>query len=445
MKLTGLGLIALSILASAVLFAGLPPVSDQLALFSQWLGTVSLILMAWAMIMATRLPVIEAVFGPMDRTYVLHKWAGITAMVTMLVHDTVDADISGLGRETALVDFGETLGELSLYGLLILAVISIATFIPYHLWKWTHKAMGAFFVAGSLHALLILKPFALTDPLGVFLLATCAAGTLAYAYTLLPETMRRRRSYKVVRVSQTGGATEVELAPEGRSMKHQAGQFALLRLPHFGGVEAHPFTISSAPRGDGHITFTMKVLGDHTRRLSNMVSVGEPAFVQGPFGRFTLPRGNRPQVWVAGGIGITPFLAWAEALPNAGAACHLVYCFRAQNQAPHLDRIEALVAANPRLQLHVVDSSQAPRLTADGLAELVGEDVLAEATVAYCGPAALRESLRLGLRTYGVTARRFHFEAFEFRTGIGLEALAAWVLTRALRKAQAVSRQKRTA
>ena len=131
-------------------------------------------------------------------------------------------------------------------------------------------------------------------------------------------------------------------------------------------------------------------------------------------------------------------------LPKEGTACHLVYCFRTQNEAAHLDRIEALVIANPRLQLHVVDSSQAPRLTADGLAELVGEDVLAEASVAYYGPTALRESFRRGLRTYSVTARRFHFEAFEFRTGIDLEALAEWVLTRALRKAQSVSRHKRT-
>ena len=183
MKLTGLGLIALSVVASAVLFAAVPATSDQLALFSQWLGTVALIMMAWAMVMATRLPGVEAVFGPLDRVYVLHKWAGIIAMATMLVHDTVDADMRGLGRAGNLEDFAETLGEISLYGLLILAVISIATFIPYHLWKWTHKAMGAFFVAGSLHAILILKPFALTDPLGIFMLVTCGVGTLAYIYT----------------------------------------------------------------------------------------------------------------------------------------------------------------------------------------------------------------------------------------------------------------------
>ena len=66
-------------------------------------------------------------------------------------------------------------------------------------------------------------------------------------YTLLPKTMRRRHGYKVVRVSQTARATEIQLAPEGRPMRPQAGRFALLRLPQSRGVETRPFTISSAP------------------------------------------------------------------------------------------------------------------------------------------------------------------------------------------------------
>lgn len=431
MKFTGLGVIALSLLASAVLFAGLPATPDPLALTSQWIGTVALILMAWAQIMATRLLGIEAVFGPLDRVYVLHKWSGILAMAAMLIHDTVDADIRGTGRSGLLEDFGETLGEISLYGLLILAVISVATFIPYHLWKWTHKAMGAFFIMGALHAFLIAKPFAMTDPLGLYLYAVCGLGALAYVYTLLPEGMRPAHGYKVAGVVQTGGATEVTLSPARKGIRPQPGQFALLRFPQAGGLEAHPFTLSAAPREDGSLSVTIKSLGDHTRRITKALEVGQDAVVQGPFGRFTLPKGARPQVWIAGGIGITPFMAWAEALAPEGAACHLIYCIRTRSQAPHLERIERLVAANPRLRLHIVDTSQGPRLTANTVAALVGEDVLAEAKVAYCGPTGLREALRADLRTYGVTARRFHFEAFEFRTGIGLEALALWVGKRA--------------
>ena len=58
--------------------------------------------MAWGQILSTRLRGIETVFGGLDRVYVLHKWAGIIAMIAVLLHDTIDADMRDLGRETAL-------------------------------------------------------------------------------------------------------------------------------------------------------------------------------------------------------------------------------------------------------------------------------------------------------------------------------------------------------
>ena len=115
------------------------------AIFSLYLGSLSLILMGLAQFMATRFSWLELVFGGLDRIYVLHKWIGITALGALLLHDTIDADIDGIAPETFLTDVAETMGELSLYGILILLIITIATFIPYHLWRWTHKFMGAFF------------------------------------------------------------------------------------------------------------------------------------------------------------------------------------------------------------------------------------------------------------------------------------------------------------
>ena len=151
MNPVGLLIVVATTLFPARQLLSLPSISDQLALFSQYLGLAALILMAWGQILSTRLAGIETVFGGLDRVYVLHKWTGIIAMIALLLHDTIDADMRGLGPETALNDLGETLGELSLYGLLILVVISVATFIPYSLWKWTHKGMGALFAAGAVH------------------------------------------------------------------------------------------------------------------------------------------------------------------------------------------------------------------------------------------------------------------------------------------------------
>ena len=151
MNPVGVFLIVATTLFPAYQLFALPNVADQIALFSRYLGLAALILMAWGQILAMRLPGTEFVFGGMDRIYVMHKWAGIVAMAAVLLHDTIDAEIRGLGPETALNELAETLGELSLYGLLILVVISVATFIPYHLWKWTHKGMGALFAAATFH------------------------------------------------------------------------------------------------------------------------------------------------------------------------------------------------------------------------------------------------------------------------------------------------------
>lgn len=420
----GLFLLGLSVAVCAFMFASLPNVRDPIALFSQFLGSAALILMAWAQIMATRLPGIETVFGGMDRVYVLHKWTGILVLVMILLHDTIDAEISGLGVETALVELGETLGELSLYGLLVLGVISVATFIPYHLWKWTHRLMGAFFVAGSVHYILELKPFgAFADPTGLYVSAFCLMGALAYAYTLLPEGARRSLAYEVTQLRQTGGATQITLKRQGRQMRHQPGQFAIFSFAQKGLAEPHPYSLSAPPKEDGSLEITVKALGDYTHRLGRDLSVGTLAHVQGPFGRFTRHGSRGPELWIAAGIGITPFLAWLEALDEAQTEpIHLFWAVRSRDEAPHLDRVMAV--AHPAVTVHLFVSSEGARVSGDGIAEVAD---LHNARAWFCGPAPMRRMLQRDLARHGISARRFHYEEFEFRTGIGLRRLSAWL------------------
>ena len=80
----GVILVVATTLFPAYQLFSLPNVADQVALFSQYLGLAALILMAWGQILATRVAGIEALFGGLDRVYVLHKWAGIVAMAAHL-------------------------------------------------------------------------------------------------------------------------------------------------------------------------------------------------------------------------------------------------------------------------------------------------------------------------------------------------------------------------
>lgn len=413
-------------------FTDLAAQHDPVAMFSQYIGAAALIAMGWSQLMTTRLPGLEAVFGGLDRIYVLHKWLGIGALGAVLLHDTIDADIDGIGRETALVDLAETLGELSLYGFLALVIITIATFVPYHLWRWTHRLIGAFFAASAFHFAFILKPFPISDPLGLYILGFCAVGILAYLYTLVPfGWLQGRRAYTVSEIQRTGDALAVAMTPDGRGLRHRAGQFAFVRFDCPGLTEVHPFTISSAPDQDATLRFTIKPLGDHTSRLERGLKVGMKARVSGPFGHFVRPRRRQVRVWIAGGIGVTPFMAWAGDLGPDEPETHLFFCVRDRASAPHLDELEQIAAAKANLHLHVIETASRRRLDAGGIAEAVGMP-LASIRVAFCGPKPMHQGLQAALRKQGMPASRFAYEEFEIRSGIGLRRLAGWLAARFL-------------
>ena len=332
MRLPGLILIAAAFAVPMIWFAELAGRHDPTAMLSQYFGASALIAMAIAQLLAMRLSAFEIIFGGLDRIYVLHKWLGVGALALILLHDTIDAEMDDLGRGTTLTEIAETLGEISLYGLLVLATLSILTFVPYHLWKYTHKLMGGFFAAAACHYAFIQKPFAVSEPVGLYVLAFCIAGTLAYLYTLMPPgTFRRARAYTISRLQRTGEALANTMTPSGRGFRHHPGQFAFVQFSAPGlADEVHPFTISQAPNDARALRFTVRDLGDFTGQLDAALSTGATVRVAGPFGHFRLLTRNRaPQVWIASGVGITPFVAWAQALPDDGAEpVHLFYSAR---------------------------------------------------------------------------------------------------------------------
>lgn len=432
MRITGLALTAIALFLPLIWFLPLAGKHDPSAVFSQYIGSYALIAMGIAQLFATRFRWLEIVFGGLDRIYVQHKWLGISAMIAVLLHDTIDADIDGLGRETGLTDLAETLGEISLYGLLILVIITITTFIPYHLWRWTHKLMGGFFALSAFHYFFILKPFGNTDPVGLYVLGFCILGILAYIYTLLPErTFRMAKKYAVDKVEKTGDAIAVTVTPRKRGMSYRPGQFAFISFDAKGLREIHPYTISKAPDTSGSLRFTIKPMGDHTRKLARQLEAGTSVRVQGPFGHFRGAKRKGTRIWIAGGIGITPFAALAAELANKPldpkTTTHLFYCVKNRDQAAHLEEFEKLTNERDDFTLHLVESTRADRLTAEKIEAAVGGD-LSKASAAFCGPKAMREGLKRDLVARGLASGRFAYEEFEIRSGIiGLDKLLSWI------------------
>lgn len=428
MRLLGLLVVAALLATPLTYFIPLAGKLDPLAVFSQYIGVSALISMALTQILATRLSIVEPIFGGLDRVYVLHKWLGISALVMVLLHDTIDADIEGIGRETGLTDLAETMGEISLYAFLILILITVVTFIPYNLWKWSHKLMGTFFALSVFHLAFINKPFANTDPIGAYVLVVCGLGLLAYLYTLLPQNFgARTRVFEVDSIEQSGDAFSIQLSPETTAIRHHAGQFAFINfdIPHLG--EARPFTISAAPNDKNTLRFTIKPLGDYTQKIVTRIKPGLTAHISPAFGHFRLRKNKAPQIWIAAGIGVTPFLAWLGEVTSDHPKIDFFYCIRGRDSAPHLDEIETSAAQLPNLDLHIIDSSHSDRLTAARIVEMTGSSIK-KSSAFFCGPETMRNTLIRDLVALGLRKSRFHYEEFEIRSGIGIRKLLAYVL-----------------
>lgn len=84
------------------------------------------------------------------------------------------------------------------------------------------------------------------------------------------------------------------------------GQFFFLRIEGKKLYARHPFSTSSSP-SEKTLSFTMKLAGRFTKVALNL-KPGQEIKMEGPFGNFIL-RENKGPVFIAGGVGITPFMS----------------------------------------------------------------------------------------------------------------------------------------
>lgn len=393
-------------------------------------GLLSIGLMSLSMLLATRPTWLETPLGGMDRIYRMHKWAGLLAGLFAILHwliemgdDILKATIGRQGRLpkeqlpgllNGLRDLAKDMGEWAFYLVVAMLLIALWRRFPYRAWRFLHRAMPVLYLMLAFHSAL-LSPLAYwQQPAGLLLALLLAAGAYGALRSLLGSIGRSRQvNGEILAVEQVAPDVTTVRCRLGKAWPgHRPGQFAFVTFSR--GEGAHPFTIASADRGDGVVTFQIKALGDFTRNLAARILPGRPVVIEGPYGRFDIARVDRMarQIWVAGGVGVTPFLAWLESLQDdpAAATAELHYCTRQRLGDPFVERLLALCARLPGIRLRIHDASSGDRLEAAGLA--IGDDGGAASELWFCGPAGLARLLREGLPAGRI---RFHQEAFAMR------------------------------
>ena len=133
---------------------------------------------------------------------------------------------------------------------------------------------------------------------------------------------------------------------------------------------------------------------------------GVAARVQGPFGDLHAEPATTPELWVAGGMGVTPFLALLQSGPLATPTI-LLYLYRTPADAAFLAELKAFAGADERLRLRAVPTGLGlPDLDAI----LPNAAALAGRKCYVSGPPAMIRSVTRALRARGVAACRVHSE-----------------------------------
>ena len=363
---------------------------------------------------------LERFFGGLDSMYRVHRWAGTLSVIAMFLHTSIEPEIEGgvLGASRSLAESAEDLagtGELMLYGLIAL---SLLRWFPYRWWRWTHKLLGIPFAFACFHFFTAEKPYANGSGWGWYFGGFMVAGLAAFLVRVIgKDVVAPGVSYQVERADVSGSTLDVELAPTGKALEHHAGQFAVLKVQKPGLREPHIFTIASPPDSPT-LRFFIRDLGDWTGRMLQEELVGAKVTVEGPYGMFEpTVEGSTKTVWVAGGVGITPFLSASGTLPAQNDRCPtLHYLVRSRTDAMALELLERYDAEG-RIRLVVHASAEGDRFRPDSLREHHGADGLQGAHVAVCGPASLVTLVDTEARRLG--ADFVEREDFDIRQGFG--------------------------
>lgn len=398
-------------------------------------GSLALWWMSAGMVLAARLPPIERALGGLDRLYRLHKQVGIGTGLIVLTHwmlEWLPKNLAkagliarpgrggrppGSGEPDPWIELAKEVGEWAGYVLLALVVIALVRRIPYRYFRWVHKLFPLVFIAGAYHGLMLMPTIYWQGPLGWLTAFVVTLGVVPAVQSLRRRIGARQRVAARIEsvVSYPDGVLEVVCRPTGVWPGHRTGQHTLVDFGR-AGEGAHPITIASAWNPpDGCLTLAIKALGDFTGSLQGRLAVGQPVVLEGPYGGFTFdaPAGGG-QVWIAGGIGITPFIARLRELAAHGGCREPVdFFYSTEAKVPHAypADLPALCAA-AGVTLHRHYTAQDGLLAESSIRACLKSG----ASVWFCGPAAWGDYLVQRFCGEGcLPSTAFHREFFEFR------------------------------
>ena len=214
-------------------------------------------------------------------------------------------------------------------------------------------------------------------------------------------------------LSETSFGLRVRLS---RPMGFQRGQYVNVSVPGTGQHRSYSF--SSAPDAQ-EATFLIRNLpgGVMSSYLGDRARPGDAVTLTGPMGAFYLRPIARPQVWLAGGTGLAPFLSMLEQVAEQGSD-HPITLYYAVTRAADLVELERVQRPADRIGdvtvITILAAAEEAHPRKGFVTDHLGADDLngGDCDVYLCGPPPMVDAVRAHFGKLGVEPASFHFEKF---------------------------------
>lgn len=392
------------------------------------LGFVGLTQIAVQFILIARFKRITAPYG-IDIILRYHRQIALVAVAAVLLHPLVIV-LDNPSRAKLLNPLGGNWASRAAWASVfaLLAIVATSLFrerlrIGYERWRLSHIVLGVLAIAFaqvhvSLAGLYTNTPWKQAVWVGA---AALMVGLVLYLRLLKPARQGAYR-WRVAEVRPERGETHtLVLEPVGHEgMRFQPGQFAWIKLagsPFT--LDEHPFSFSSSAERTDRLEFGIKALGDFSRGVAT-IPVRTAAYVDGPHGAFSIDRYQAPgYVFIAGGVGITPFLSFLRTMADRGDPRPVILLYAASNwdDATYREELEAL---EERLDLETIYVLQeAPDdfegETGDITGEVLERQLPKERYTRFfflCGPPPMMDAVHEALLAHGVPEAHVQMEKF---------------------------------
>ena len=380
-------------------------------------AVLGFMLFLFQFLLSARVKIIEQGFG-LDKMLKYHRVVGRMALGFLMLHPILWFVYEAQAGIPFFITIFRVIGIVSLLGVLVTA--SVASLykkmnLPYELCLNIHKANYVLFPLVFVHV------FA-NAVVGSLLFYIWISFAFCYAilvvYKLNREHYIRRNPYEVVEVKEEAKGVW-GLSFKGHPFSYMPGQFMHLRLVRDGVVSSsHPFTLSSSPTREW-VSVTAKDLGDFTHTLKE-TKVGDQAYIDAPYGVFSLLNCTCDRlVFIAGGIGITPFISMLRYMYDKGLDKQVTLFWGNKDDQGicFQDELSKMANEMDHFQLVYVMSRQEDW---DGEKGRINQDLikkyildLSKHEYFVCGPPPMSRAAMDALQTLGIPKQKIHHEVFE--------------------------------